>query len=425
MLDIKLILKEPERIREAIQAKHEKGDIDSIISLDETRKKIIMEGERLKNERNRVSKEVGQAKKEGKAALDKIEEMRLVGEKIKELDKELAETDIELKKRLLELPNIPHESVPDGKSAADNKVVREWGSVRTVDFQVKDHMAVSEDLDILDFKRGAKIAGSGFVLYKGLGAKLERALINYFLDTNGKNGFTEVFPPFLVNPASAEGTGQLPKSRDQMYYVNEDDLFLVPTAEVPVTNIFRDEILNYKDLPVYYTAYSACFRREAGSWGKDTRGFLRVHEFNKVELVKFVEPETSYAEHESLTDAAEQLLKGLGLHYRVISLCKGDLSFAAAKCYDLEVFAEGEKRWLEVSSCSNFEDFQARRANIRFRDREGKVRFLHTLNGSGLATARILVALLENYQEKDGSVTIPDVLRPYMGGISKIAKGTI
>lgn len=422
MLDIKLILKEPDRIREAVRAKHEKGDVDAIVALDEKRKKIIAEGEKLKSERNRVSKEVGQAKKEGKPADDKIEEMRLVGERIKELDQTLSETDAELKTKLLELPNIPHATSPDGTSSADNQVVREWGSTRTTAFPIKDHMAISESLDILDFKRGAKLSGSGFVLYKGLGAKLERALINYFLDTNGKNGFTEIFPPFMVNPACAEGTGQLPKSREQMYYVNEDNLFLIPTAEVPVTNIYRDEILAYKDLPIYYTAYSACFRREAGSWGKDTRGFLRVHEFNKVELVKFVEPEKSYEEHESLTRTAEQLLQGLGLHYRVLALCKGDLSFAAAKCYDLEVYAEGEKRWLEVSSCSNFEDFQARRANIRYRDREGTVRFVHTLNGSGLATARILVAILENYQEADGSVTIPEVLRPYMGGITRISR---
>jgi seryl-tRNA synthetase len=421
VLDIKLILKEPEKIKRAVLSKNEKGDIDAILALDEKRKRLIAESDKLKSDRNRVSKEVGQAKKEGRSADDKIEEMRVVGDRIKELDRQLGETETELRARMLEIPNLPHASVPEGKSAADNKVIREWGQARPdPGFPLKDHVTISEALDILDFKRGAKLAGSGFVLYKGLGAKLERALINYFLDTNSKNGFTEVFPPFLVNPASAEGTGQLPKFRDQLYYVNEDDLFLIPTAEVPVTNIFRDEILGYKELPIYYTAYSACFRREAGSWGKDSRGFLRVHEFNKVELVKFVEPEKSYEEHETLTQAAEQLLQGLGLHYRVISLCAGDLSFAAAKCYDLEVYAEGEKRWLEASSCSNFEDFQARRANIRYRDREGKVQFVHTLNGSGLATSRILVALLENNQEADGSVTVPEVLRPYMGGVAKI-----
>jgi len=318
------------------------------------------------------------------------------------------------------MPNLPHESAPNGKSSADNVVVREWGESRPKIFTPKNHIELAESLDILDFKRGTKLAGSGFVLYKKGGAKLERALLNYFLDTNTKNGFTEVFPPFMVNPACAEGTGQLPKSREQMYYVNEDDLFLIPTAEVPVTNIFRDEILSYKDLPIHYTAYSACFRREAGSWGKDTRGFLRVHEFNKVEMVKFCEPEKSYEEHETLVNCAEELLKGLGLRYRVLNLCKGDMSFAASKCYDLEVFAEGEGRWLEVSSCSNFEDFQARRANIRYRDREGKVQFVHTLNGSGLATARIIVSIIENYQLADGSIEVPAVLRPYMGGVDKI-----
>jgi len=422
VLDIKLILKDPERIRKGIESKNMKVDLDAIIALDDKRRKFITEVEVLKSEKNRVSKEVGSAKKEGRPADAVIEEMRVVGDKIKAMDEAISTAEKELRERLLEIPNLPHESVPDGRSAADNVVVREWGTARPKAFKPKDHMAASEDLDILDFKRGAKIAGSGFVLYKGMGALLERALLNYFLDHNTAHGFTEVFPPFVVNPACAEGTGQLPKSRDQMYYINEDDLFLVPTAEVPVTNIYRDEILPVKDLPIHYTAYSACFRREAGSWGKDTRGFLRVHEFNKVEMVKFCTPETSYEEHESLTRTAESLLQGLGLKYRVLMLCKGDLSFAAAKCYDLEVYAEGEERWLEVSSCSNFEDFQARRANIRYRDKDNKVQFLHTLNGSGLATARILVAIIENYQEEDGSITIPEVLRPYMGGKTRISK---
>ena len=422
MLDVKLILSDPERVKQAVAAKNQKADIDGVLRLDERRRVIIGEGEALKAERNKVSKEVGQAKKEGKSADDKIEAMRVVGEKIKTLDAELTQLEADLRGKLLEIPNMAHESVPEGKSAADNVVVREWGDARPKDFKPKDHVTLSESLDALDFKRGAKLSGSGFVLYKGMGALLERALINYFLDQNTKKGFTEVFPPFMVTPDCAEGVGHLPKFRDQMYYVNEDNLFLIPTAEVPVTNIHRDEILSFKELPIRYTAYSACFRREAGAWGKDTRGFLRVHEFNKVELVKFTTPETSYAEHESLTRTAEELLQGLKLKYRVLSLCRGDLSFSAAKCYDLEVFAEGEGRWLEVSSCSNFEDFQARRANIRFRDAEGKVRFVHTLNGSALATARILVAIFENYQEADGSVTIPEVLRPYMGGAEKITR---
>jgi len=422
VLDIKLILKDPERIRRGAEAKNQKADIDGLLALEEQRKKIIAEVEALKADKNRVSKAVGQAKKEGRNADALVEETRRTGDRIKELDLRQATVESEIRARMLEIPNLAHDSVPDGKSAADNVVVREWGETPTKNFPIKNHIEISEALDVLDFKRGAKIAGSGFVLYKGAGARLERALINYFLETNGKNGFTEVFPPFLVNPDCAEGVGHLPKFRDQMYYINEDNLFLIPTAEVPVTNIFRDEILNVKDLPVYYTAYSACFRREAGAWGKDTRGFLRVHEFNKVEMVKFCEPEKSYEEHESLTRAAEALLQGLGLRYRVVALCKGDLSFSAAKCYDLEVWAEGEQRWLEVSSCSNFEDFQARRANIRYRDRDNTVRFVHTLNGSGLATARILVALLENYQQADGTVIVPAVLRPYLNGADVITR---
>ncbi|MFH0920252.1 MAG: serine--tRNA ligase [Fibrobacterota bacterium] len=422
MLDIKLIAKDPERVRRGAESKHQSVDIDGLLALEEKRKKIIAEVEALKADKNRVSREVGQAKKEGRNADALVEETRKVGDRIKELDLQQTAVQGEIRSLLLVIPNLPHDSVPEGKSAADNVVVREWGVTTPKSFPLKNHIEISETLDVLDFKRGAKIAGSGFVLYKGMGAKLERALLNYFLETNTKNGFTEVFPPFLATPECAEGVGHLPKFRDQMYYINEDNLFLIPTAEVPVTNIFRDEILNVKDLPVHYTAYSACFRREAGAWGKDTRGFLRVHEFNKVELVKFCEPEKSYEEHESLTRCAEALLQGLGLKYRVLALCKGDLSFSAAKCYDLEVWAEGEQRWLEVSSCSNFEDYQARRANIRYRDREGTVRFLHTLNGSGLATARILVAILENYQQADGSVVIPDVLRPYLNGADAIKK---
>jgi seryl-tRNA synthetase len=420
VLDIKLIAQDPEKIKAAIQGKNEEGDVDGVLALDGKRKEIIAQVEQLKSERNKVSKEVGKAKKEGKDAKGKIQAMKAVSEKIKEMDKQLAVTETALREKMLEIPNIPHASVPKGKSAADNVIVREWGEAHEFTFPAKDHVVLSEALDILDFKRGAKIAGTGFVLYKGLGARLERALINYFLDTNLKNGYTEVFPPFVVNPGCAEGTSQLPKSAEQMYYISEDNYYLIPTAEVPVTNIFRDEIIGYQDMPVYYTAYSACFRREAGSWGKDTRGFLRVHEFNKVEMVKFVTPETSYEELERLVQNAEVLLQALGLTYRVAELCQGDLSFGAAKCYDLEVFAEGEKKWLEVSSCSNYEDFQARRANTRFRDKAGKVRYLHTLNGSGLATSRVIVALIENYQNADGSVTVPEVLRPYMQGIQTI-----
>jgi seryl-tRNA synthetase len=417
-----VITGEPGRVKAALLKRNDKSDVDAILALDAERKRIIGEVEALKAEKNRVSKAVGAAKKAGRDAAAEITAMRETGEKISALDDRLSAVAAELREKMLWLPNLSDPSTPEGKSAADNPVVREWGESAPKDFPLRDHVTLSEALDILDFKRGAKIAGSGFVLYKGAGALLERALINYFLDANVKAGFTEVFPPFMVNPACAESVGHLPKFRDQMYFVGEDDLFLLPTAELPVTNIFRDEILPHKDLPVYYTAYSACFRREAGSWGKDTRGFLRVHQFNKVEMLKFTTPETSDQELESLTACAEALLKGLGLRYRVVTLCTGDLGFASAKTYDLEVYAEAEKKWLEVSSCSNFTDFQARRANIRFRDESGRVRFVHTLNGSGLATSRVLVALLENYQRPDGSVTVPEALRPYMKGLSEIRK---
>lgn len=417
-----MILSDPEGVRQRLLLKNTAVDTAAIASLDAKRKTIIGEAQVLKEEKNRASEEISRAKKEKKDAGPVIEKMRAVGDRIKALDAELAAVEKELRERMLEIPNLPHASVPVGKNAAENQVVREWGQSAPKGFPLKNHVEIAEALDILDFKRGVKLTGSGFVLYKGMGALLERALINYFLDTNTRAGYTEVFPPFMVNPACAEGVGQLPKFRDQMYYVNEDDLFLIPTAEVPVTNIHRDEVISHKELPIYYTAYSACFRREAGAWGKDTRGFLRVHEFNKVELVKFCEPSKSYEEHESLTRAAEALLQGLNLRYRVVALCTGDLSFAAAKCYDLEVWAEAEQRWLECSSCSNFEDFQARRANIRYRTTEGENRFVHTLNGSGLATSRILVALIENNQTAEGTIAIPEVLRPYMGGAAEIRK---
>jgi seryl-tRNA synthetase len=320
------------------------------------------------------------------------------------------------------VPNVPHDSVPHGDSAADNTVVATHGDPMQFDFEPRDHLQLGAALDIIDFTRGAKISGAGFPVYKGHGALLERALINFMLDTHvRKNGYCEIFPPFLVNAESLFGTGQLPKSQDQMYYINEDKLYCIPTAEVPVTNLHRDEVFDAGQLPVRYCAYSACFRREAGSYGKDTKGFLRVHQFNKVELVKLVGPETSYDELESLRGHAEGILSALGLHYRVLHLCDADLSFAAAKCYDLEAWAPAEKKFLEVSSCSNFEDFQARRMNIRFRPKPGeKPRFVHTLNGSGLATARTLVAILETYQTPAGNVRVPVVLRPYMHGMEEI-----
>jgi seryl-tRNA synthetase len=339
-----------------------------------------------------------------------------VGEQIKALDDELKEVEVGLEKILHWIPNVPHSSVPIGKDPSSNVEVRQWGKKVIHDFPALNHLEIGEKLNILDFKRGAKITGSGFPLYKGWGARLERALINFMLDLHvKKHGYQEIFPPFVVNAMSMFGTGQLPKMAEDMYYVNLDELYLIPTAEVPVTNIHRDEILDESQLPICYAAYSACFRREAGSYGKETKGFLRVHQFNKVELVKFVHPETSYLEHETLLKNAEEVLQLLEIPYRVIELCSGDLSFAAAKCYDIEVWAPVEGRWLEVSSCSNFEDFQARRANIRFRRGPGtKPEFVHTLNASGVATSRLIVAILENYQTDEGTIRVPKVLRPYL-----------
>jgi len=323
----------------------------------------------------------------------------------------------DLEQLLLGLPNIPHESVPEGKDEKNNQLVREWGETLDRDFNIMAHLELGKALSLFDFERGAKISGSGFPLYTGKGAKLERALINFMLDfQTEQHGYKEIFPPFLVRPESAVTTGQLPKLADDMYASEKDDLWLIPTAEVPLTNIHQNEILSEDQLPINYTAYSACFRREAGSYGKDTHGFLRVHQFNKVELVKFVKPKNSYKELEKLVEQAEAILQSLGLKYRVIELCAGDLSFAAAKCYDLELWAPGEEKWLEVSSCSNFEDFQARRGNIRYRrNSDKKVEFVHTLNGSGVATPRLLVALLETYQNKDGTIAIPEPLQPYFG----------
>ncbi|MFH0790380.1 MAG: serine--tRNA ligase, partial [Candidatus Omnitrophota bacterium] len=340
-------------------------------------------------------------------------------QKIGVLEADLRHVQPEIDKIILNIPNIPHPSIPRG-DPSKNEIVREWGSLREFDFKPLSHVELCQNLDIIDFSRAAKITGANFILYKGLGARLERALINFMLDLHTqKHGYREIFPPFLVNRASMTGTGQLPKLEDDMYRLKDDDLFLIPTAEVPVTNIHRDEILNEEDLPVYYAAYSACFRREAGSYGKDTKGLMRVHQFNKVEMVKFVRPETSYDELERLLKDAEEVLQLLGLQYRVKVLATQDLSFSAAKCYDIEAYASGIDKWLEVSSCSNFESFQARRANIKFRRRTEnkaqKIDFVHTLNGSGIALARTVIAILENYQQKDGSVLIPEVLRPYMG----------
>lgn len=422
MLALQRIREDPDAVREASVNKKDPVDVDAILALDEERRGVIGEADRLKSKRNTVSKEIGRLKKEGGDASAAIAEMKEVSDSVKRLDERQRQIDEQLHELLIRVPNVPHDSVAHGESEADNRPVAQWGSPPELGFEPRDHLEIGSRLDIIDFPRGAKVSGTGFPVYKGQGALLERALINYMLDTHtARNGYREVFPPFLVNRESAFGTGQLPKSGEQMYLVGEDDLFCIPTAEVPVTNLHRDELLDAGSLPIRYCAYSACFRREAGSYGKDTKGFLRVHQFNKVELVKFVEPERSYEELESLRADAEGILRALGLHYRVVELCDADLSFAAAKCYDLEVWAPGEKKFLEVSSCSNFEDFQARRMNIRYRPSGGgKPVFVHTLNGSGVATARILVALLEQYQTERGTVAVPEVLRPYMRGIGEI-----
>ncbi|CUS96039.1 seryl-tRNA synthetase [Candidatus Kryptobacter tengchongensis] len=417
MLDLKFIRENPEIVKRAIELKGEKDHVDEIIKLDERRRELIKKGDSLKARRNDVTEEIANLKKQGKDASELIEEMRKVSDEIKAIDSELKKVESELENLLLWIPNIPHESVPIGKDASDNLVVRTWGEIQEFDFEIMDHLTLGKKLGIIDFERGAKLTGSGFPLYIGKGATLERALINFMLDLHiQKHGYVEVFPPFLVNETSMRGTGQIPKLKEDMYYCPEDDLYLIPTAEVPVTNIHRDEILEISELPKKYVAYSACFRREAGSWGRETRGFLRVHQFNKVELVKFTTPETSYDELESLVKDAEEVLQLLNIPYRVVLLCTGDMSFSSAKTYDIEVWSPAERKWLEASSCSNFEDFQARRMNVRFRrDKRSKPEFVHTLNGSGLATSRLMVALLENYQTPEGKVIVPKVLHKYTG----------
>ena len=417
MLDLKIIRDNPTFITESISLKGDKTDIGSIVEYDRRRRRILEEVESLRALRNKVSEEISISKKNGEDTEDKITEMRELSQKIKAVEVSLRETESHLNEEMLRIPNIPHESVPKGKDSSDNKFVREWMEKPKYEFELKDHLELGEALGLLDFKRASKLSGSGFPLYMGSGAKLERSLINFMLDVQTEeNGYKEVFPPFLVSRESALTTGQLPKFEDDMYKTSLEDLFLIPTAEVPVTNIHRDEILSAEELPISYAAYSACFRREAGSYGKDTHGFLRVHQFNKVELVKFCEPENSYEELEKIVSNAEEILKRLELHYRVVELSTGELSFAAAKCYDIEVWAPGDEKYLEVSSCSNFEAFQARRGNIRYRKSDGKIDFVHTLNGSGLATSRLMVALLETHQTEEGTVHRPEALIPYFGG---------
>ncbi|MFZ5434019.1 MAG: serine--tRNA ligase [Calditrichota bacterium] len=417
MLDIQQIRDNPERVRELLSRKGEHAGIEELLQLDSQRRSLIERADGMKARRNAISKEIAQKSKHKQNCDDLKDESRGIGEEIARSDERLRDVESQLNEMLLRLPNAPHENVPVGKSAEENIVIREWGQSATFDFVAKDHLAIAESLGILDFPRGTKITGSGFPVYKAAGAVFERALINFMLDKHRESGkYVEISTPFVVNRASLLGTGQLPKFEDDLYRCDVDDLFLIPTAEVPITNYHRDELLLEKDLPIYYCGYSPCFRREAGSYGKETRGFLRVHQFDKVEMVKFVVPETSYDELESLVHDATSLLEALELRYRVIELCTGDLSFSAAKCYDIEVWAPVEQRWLEVSSCSNFEAFQARRANIRFRRTDtGKPEFVHTLNGSGLATPRILVALLETYQQDDGSFQVPPALKKYTG----------
>ncbi|NOX66856.1 MAG: serine--tRNA ligase [Chlorobi bacterium] len=423
MLDIKFIRENPKIVKQGILNKNEKDTVDEILEADRERRKLLVTVEELKAKRNKVSQEVGRLKKAGENADDIVAEMKQVSEDIKQLDEQLRSVDEKLKELLLWVPNLPHSSVPVGKVGKDetsNVEVKQWlpeGFLFENEEPILDHIELGKKFNILDFERGAKISGSGFPVYIGKGARLERALINFMLDYHlDKHGYTEIIPPLLVNRDSMRGTGQLPKMQDDMYHVEKDDLYAIPTAEVPITNMHRSEVLSESELPINYTGYTPCFRREAGSYGKESKGFLRVHQFNKVEMVKFVKPETSYDELNNLVSDVEDILHELKIPYRVLELCTGDLSFAAAKCYDIETWSPAEKKWLEASSCSNFENFQARRANIRYRkDEDKKLDFIHTLNGSGLATSRLMVSILENYQTPEGKVIVPKVLQSYTG----------
>ncbi|PIV63757.1 MAG: serine--tRNA ligase [bacterium (Candidatus Ratteibacteria) CG01_land_8_20_14_3_00_40_19] len=415
MLSLKFIRENPERVKKAIKSKVLEIDLEKLLSLDREQRALLQKSESLREEKNKASAEIAQRKKEKKASASLIEQMKRVAEKIKEISSSLDEKEKELNNFLLLLPNVPHSSVPPEK----NLIVSTIGKIPEFDFEVLPHWEIGKRLDILDFKTASRMTGAAFPLYKGLGAKLERALINFMLDTHQKQGYQEISPPFIVNRASMKNCGQLPWLEEDMYHLQKDDFFLIPTAEVPLTNIHQDEILPEEQLPIYYTAYSPCFRREAGAYGRQTKGLLRVHQFDKVELLKLTKPETSYEELEKLRENAEKILQLLKLPYRVVLLSSKELSFAGAKCYDLEVWAPAQKQYLEVSSCSNFEDFQARRAKIRYHSQKGTF-FVHTLNGSGIALPRTVVAILENYQQKDGSVIVPEVLRPYLNEIEVI-----
>jgi seryl-tRNA synthetase len=420
MLDLKFIRENPELVREGLLNKNSKDIVDEIIFSDEERRTLIARTDELKSRRNQVSAQIPVMKKAGQDTAPVLAEMKLVSDEITQLDGQLRDIEAKIEDILRHTPNIAHSSVPVGKSAEENVETKKWlpeGFSFEHKFKVLDHIELGKKLKILDFERGTKISGSGFPLYMDKGATLERALVNFMLDFHLQNhGYKEIFPPFLVNRESMKGTGQIPKMEEDMYFIEKDDLFPIPTAEVPITNIYRNEILNESDLPIKYVGYSACFRREAGSYGKDSKGFLRVHQFNKVEMVKFVKPETSYDELEKLVSDAEDILQALNIPYRLLLLCTGDLSFSAAKCYDIETWSPAENKWLEASSCSNFENFQARRANIKFRNEATrKPEFLHTLNGSGLATSRLMVSILENYQTEDGKILVPKALQKYTG----------
>jgi seryl-tRNA synthetase len=423
MLDVKYVRQNPDKVRTALENRGATADLDKFLKLDEERRNLLFEAEKLKSLRNQESEEIARKKKMGESADEQIARMKEVSQKIKEMDEKISQTEAELQNILLTIPNIPDDSVPIGKCDADNAEVRRWQEPTEFDFTPRPHWEIGVDLDILDFDRAGKITGSRFTVYKGAGARLERALVNFMLDLHTeKHGYKEIFPPFIVNRDSMTGTGQLPKFEEDAFKLyNNNDYFLIPTAEVPVTNLYRNEILSKEDLPIYHVAYSGCFRAEAGSAGRDTRGLIRQHQFNKVELVKFTDVESSMEELEKLTADAEEVLKLLGLPYRVVALCTGDLGFSSAKTYDIEVWMPSYGRYVEISSCSNFKDYQARRAKIQYRPEKGvRPMYVHTLNGSGLAVGRTTAAILENYQQADGSVVIPEVLRKYMGDMSKI-----
>ncbi|MGI5880004.1 MAG: serine--tRNA ligase [Syntrophomonadaceae bacterium] len=424
MLDARLIRANPSEVEKQLQKRNIKGALDKYLSLDEQRRKFLLRVEELKNFRNTSSQEVGKIKKQGGDAADLMEKVRQVGQEIKELDDELKTVEAEMEQILLNIPNLPHQSVPVGPDETANQEISRWGSPHKFDFEPQAHWDIGPNLDILDFERAAKLSGARFTVYKGAGARLERAIINFYLDMHTmQHGYREILPPFMVTGDCMIGTGQLPKFADDMFKVAGREMFLIPTAEVPLTNLYREEVLEAAQLPIYVTAYTPCFRAEAGSHGRDTRGVIRQHQFNKVELVKIVSPENSYEELEKLTADAEKVLQLLKLPYRKVLLSTGDMGFSSAKTYDLEVWMPSYNEYKEISSCSNCEDFQARRANIRYRPADGgKLQYVHTLNGSGVAIGRTVAAILENYQQEDGSVIIPEVLRPYMGGIDVIKK---